>query len=112
MSKLAICHIKILLDLKNNHRLYTYENLAEKYEEQDVQDLHKYIRYALRDDNNRSVALAELSDLGKAEVDSYYKEIKAEEKEDKRWKDTRRIAWIGIGISAIATLIALIAIFT
>jgi len=101
----------ILLDLKKNHRVYTYEDLSKKYDPQDVQDLHKYIRYALRDDNNRREALAELSDNGKIEVDNYFKEIKAEEKEEKRWKDTRRIAWIGIGISAFATIIALIAIF-
>lgn len=109
MNELADCHIEILKFLREHHREYTFEQLITIQNEKDVRDLFNdkpnYITF-LFDDYNRKDALGELTGEGKAALDKAISKEKAEQKEDKRWKDTRRMAWISIGISIIAVIVA------
>lgn len=107
--ELAKCQIDILFEIRNKPILYSNDELSSRLEgESDFEFLisNELIDYNVDERTNKY--LVEITPLGKIEVERYQRSLENEAKEDKRWKHTSLIAWIGVGISIIALVIAMI----
>lgn len=105
MIELAQSQIDILLDIKNNQTYYTLDEFDKICYEPNYRFLvdRKLIKNDYTED---SFYYFLVTPLGEIELDKYNKALVDEAKEDKRWKHTRLMAWLSIGVSIIAVIVA------
>lgn len=111
MASLAKCHMDILLDIHNNPNKFTLEQLRKRYNEADLKFLqkvdNKHIEFFTWDKTETTIG-AQLTAKGKIAVDEYLNSLEDKDNENKRFKQTRLIAWIGVITGILGLAISII----